>query len=137
MLDNFQAIEMKIGTILTAETIEGADKLLKLSVDFGVKPKAVSPAVATDATTEVPVSVEVGVGDAPEERDIRQILSGIREYYDPASLVGKQCPFVTNLPPRTMRGLVSEGMILAVGLADGGAVLLHPDTEVAPGSTLR
>lgn len=126
-IENFQAIEMKIGTILSAETIEGADKLLKLSVDFGLKP-SVAQADGVDAGL-----VEM----LPPERDIRQILSGIREYYDPAVLVGKQCPFVTNLAPRTMRGLVSEGMILAVGIEGGGAVLLHPDKVVLDGSRLR
>lgn len=114
-IDEFHAIEMKIGTILSAEYIEGADKLLKLSVDFGPK---------------------LGVEDT-EERDIRQILSGIREYYTPEALVGKQCPFVTNLAPRTMRGLVSDGMILAAGLPEGGIALLHPDKDVSPGAQLR
>ena len=105
-IDDFQAIEMKIGTILVAEYIGGADKLLRLEVDFG-------------------------------EETPRQILSGIREYYEPADLVGKQCPFVTNLEPRTMRGLVSSGMILAAGLEGGGAVLLHPDKQVPTGTKLR
>lgn len=114
-IDEFHAIEMKIGTILVAEFIEGADKLLRLEVDFG--PKAV-------------------VADETPERDVRQILSGIREYYQPEQLIGKQCPFVTNLEPRTMRGLTSHGMILAVGLSSGIA-LLHPDKEVSSGSSLR
>lgn len=105
-VDDFHAIEMKVGTIKTAEYIEGADKLLKLTVDFG-------------------------------EAEPRQILSGIRQYYEPEQLVGKQCPFVTNLEPRTLRGLTSYGMILAVGVEGGGAVLLHPDKEVPPGSALR
>lgn len=66
----------------------------------------------------------------------RQILSGIAEYYTPESLVGKECPFVTNLEPRTLRGLVSYGMILAVGVG-AGVALLHPDREIPPGSALR
>ena len=117
-ISDFQNIEMKVGMILSAEYIEGADKLLKLSVDFG-----------TTAQTD-----EAGV--VTETKDIRQILSGIREYYSPEELVGKQCPFVTNLLPRTLRGFTSHGMILAVKTKDGGAVLLHPDREVLPGSAL-
>ena len=66
----------------------------------------------------------------------RVILSGIAEYYAPDDLVGKLCPFVTNLPPRSMMGLESNGMILAVKTDDGGAVLLHPDKEVIPGNKL-
>ena len=118
-IDEFKHIEMMLGTIVKAEYIEGADKLLRLEVDFGIKQTA-----QEDGTTK-------------EEADIRQILSGIREYYEPEELIGKQCPFVTNLEPRTLRGLVSNGMILAVGSADGGAVLLHPDKATASGSKLR
>ncbi len=104
-IDEFHVIEMQIGTIKTAEYIEGADKLLKLSVDFG--------------------------GTEPV-----QILSGIREFYQPEDLIGRQCPFVTNLEPRTLRGLTSYGMILAAGPATGGIVLLHPNSEVPPGTKL-
>lgn len=104
-IDEFHAIEMRIGTIKTAEYIEGADKLLKLSVDFG-------------------------------EVEPRQILSGIREYYQPEDLIGRQCPFVTNLEPRTLRGLVSSGMIIAGSPESGGIMLLHPNNEVPPGTRL-
>lgn len=144
-IDDFHAIEMKIGTILSAEFIEGADKLLKLSVDFGPLPVTAPTSTPTTVTEEGSASAELSL-PATEEgreaptvptRDIRQILSGIREYYSPESLVGKQCPFVTNLAPRTMRGLESHGMILAVGLEGGGAVLLHPDKEVPRGAQLR
>lgn len=116
-IDDFKNIELKIGTIKVAEYIEGADKLLRLEVDFG-------PLAKTEG------------GDEEERRDIRQILSGIREFYSPEQLIGKQCPFVTNLEPRIMRGLTSNGMILAVKTAQGDAVLLHPDREVSPGSML-
>ena len=104
-VDDFHKIEMKIGTIMKAEFIEGADKLLRLEVDFG-------------------------------EGERRQILSGIREYYAPEELIGKQCPFVTNLEPRKLRGLESNGMILAVKTEEGGAVLLHPDKTISPGRPL-
>lgn len=117
-IDQFHNIELKIGTILVAEYIEGADKLLRLEVDFGMK-----LSTKEDGTQE-------------EVKDVRQILSGIRQYYEPEQLIGKQCPFVTNLAPRTMRGLESHGMILAVGLPEGIA-LLHPDKAVPQGSILR
>ena len=134
-IDEFHNIEMKIGRILTAEYVEGADKLLRLSVDFGPRQK---PAIETTVQTESHED-EPGSEDefAPKDRDIRQILSGIREYYKPEDLVGKSCPFVTNLPPRTLRGFESNGMILAVGLSEGGVALLHPDRDTPPGSTLR
>lgn len=122
-IDDFHKIEMKIGTILVAEFIEGADKLLRLEVDFGTKPV---PEIAEG---------EVSPEQVPE-RDIRQILSGIREYYEPEQLIGKQFPFVTNLAPRTMRGLESHGMILAAKTREGNIALLNPDKAVLPGSPL-
>ncbi|OGZ06899.1 MAG: hypothetical protein A3C13_02285 [Candidatus Lloydbacteria bacterium RIFCSPHIGHO2_02_FULL_50_11] len=120
-IEDFKNIEMKIGTILVAEYIEGADKLLRLEVDFGPKEKR--------SDMEAEAAIE-------GERDIRQILSGIREYYSPEQLIGEQCPFVTNLEPRTLRGLVSNGMILAVKSPDGGAILLHPERPTEAGSML-
>ena len=132
-IDDFKAIEMKVGTILTAEYIEGADKLLKLTVDFG---PLTTPQIEIAGDSK---SAEDEPGSAREgepARDVRQILSGIREYYEPEALIGKSCPFVTNLEPRKLRGFESNGMILAVKTADGGAVLLHPDKEVPPGSPL-
>lgn len=136
-VDEFHKIEMKIGTILVAEYIEGADKLLRLEVDFGPKVVQESEAESSEKERALEAAVETeGVVVLEPERDIRQILSGIRAYYAPEALVGKQCPFVVNLEPRTMRGLVSHGMILAVGIG-AEAVLLHPDKVVPPGSELR
>ena len=89
---------MKVGKILSAEPITGSDKLLKLSVDF-------------------------------EEETPRQILSGIAKYFsDIQTLVGKKVAFVTNLEPRTMMGLESNGMILAVNSGDNFALMEVSDT---------
>lgn len=64
----------------------------------------------------------------------RQILSGIREYFDdPQILVGKQSPFIVNLAPRTIRGFESQGMILAAS-DDEHFGLLSPHQTLAPGS---
>lgn len=102
-IDDFAKIEIKIGTILTAEYIEGSDKLLRLTVDFA-------------------------------EAEPRQILSGIRKYYELDQLIGKQCPFVVNLEPRKMRGLYSNGMILASRTGDDKLALLHPNIETDNGA---
>ena len=65
----------------------------------------------------------------------RQIIAGIRGYYEPEQLVGKQIVVLTNLPPRNMRGLESQGMLLAASNDDHSSViLLTPDKEIAPGS---
>ncbi len=83
-INDFKKVEIKIGEIVSAENIDGSDKLLQLKVNFG-----------------------------SEER---QVLSGIKAYFpDPQQLVGKRCPFVTNLEPRMMMGLQSQAMLLATG----------------------
>ncbi len=67
----------------------------------------------------------------------RQIVAGIRAYYDPAALVGQQIVVVTNLAPRTMRGVESNGMLLAASTPDRSqVVLLAPTTAVPPGSAV-
>lgn len=104
--EQFAALEIKIGRILAIEVVPEADKLLKLTVDVG-------------------------------EETPRQIISGIREFFpDPQVLVGWQCPFLVNLAPRVIRGLESQGMILAAG-DEGAFALLHPNQEVAPGTKVR
>jgi methionine--tRNA ligase beta chain len=107
-IDEFAKIQIRIGKILSAEKINGADKLLKLKVDFG----------------------------EPNLPAGRQVLAGIAQYYEPENLVGKECPFVYNLAPRTMRGLESQGMILCPS-GESGPVLLHPDKGVPPGSVVK
>ena len=104
-IDDFQKIEIKLGTVLSAEPVADADKLYILKVDLG-------------------------------EPGPRQILSGIREYKSVEDLVGHQFPFVTNLAPRTIRGLVSNGMILA-GNDVSGFALLEPTTRLANGTRLK
>ena len=82
--------------------------------------------------TDKLLRLEVDLGeDTP-----RQILSGIAEYVRPEDLIGRQFPFVTNLEPRVIRGLASNGMILAVGEGDHFA-LLSPTNPVDEGSRIR
>lgn len=110
--DDFAKLEIKIGTILSVEIVEDADKLLRLSVD---------------------------VGERDEEGNAkpRQIISGIRSFFeDPQTLVGKQCPFLTNLEPRVIRGFESQGMILAVGDGESFA-LLHPHAPIVAGAKIK
>ncbi len=103
--DDFTKLKIQIGVIESVEVVEGADKLLKLIVDFGTEK--------------------------------RQILSGIREYFaDPQYLVGKQCPFVTNLKTRVIRGFESQGMILAAH-SDETFGLLIPHNELPAGTMVK
>ena len=66
----------------------------------------------------------------------RQIVAGIRAHYPAESLVGRQIVVVANLEPATLRGVESQGMLLAA--ADGDrVVLVRPDEPVAAGATVR
>lgn len=135
--DEFKKAEIKIGTILSAEKVPEADKLIKLNIDLGLKPRVIS---STDIVAEILPEDEVAPV-LPEtsmpESDIRQILSGIAEYYpDPSVLVGKQVPVLANLPVRTIRGLESQGMVL---YAVGGGLLttVGPAQEVPNGTPVQ
>ena len=55
----------------------------------------------------------------------RVILSGIHEYYEPEELVGKTCVAITNLPPRPMMGIASEGMLISAVHHENGEERLH------------
>lgn len=66
----------------------------------------------------------------------RQIVSGIAEFYKPEDLIGKEFPFIVNLEPRMIRGIESQGMIMAVDTGES-VVLLTPDKEVPEGSIVR
>jgi methionyl-tRNA synthetase len=113
-IDDFKKVEIRIGEIMSAERIEGSEKLLKLKVNFGA------------ATGEA----------SPDKIDCRQVLSGIAAYYpEPGALVGKRVAFATNLAPRMMMGLESQAMILASGGGDEPLSLL--ESGAMPGSTIH
>lgn len=69
--------------------------------------------------------------------DVRTIVSGIAEYFDPQSLIGKQISVVANLEPRKIRGIESKGMILMAEDKDGKLVLVSPSDKVSNGSTIK
>lgn len=126
--DDFKKIDVRVGKILSVEDVPDTDKLLKLSVDFG--PKAVA---ALDPEN---LSVEGGeIQPAPvEERDIRQIVSGIKlKVGDPQSLVGMKTTFVVNLEPRMIKGFESNGMLFAAG-GDEHFSFLVPQKDIPEGS---
>ena len=67
----------------------------------------------------------------------RTILSGVAKHFNPEELVGKQVCFIANLPPRTMRGIVSEGMILSAEDNEGKLSLLTVAPNAKPGSEIK
>ena len=64
----------------------------------------------------------------------RTIVSGIAKHYQPEELVGKQVCFIANLPPRKLKGIESQGMILSAEDLNGSLRLISPSVEVSPGS---
>lgn len=103
-IEEFSKIEVSVGTVKSAERVPETDKLIKCTVDFG------------------------------EERGPRTIVSGIAAYVeDPATLVGRQLAYVTNLEPRVIKGIESNGMLFAVGSGETFA-FLTPDRIVPPGT---
>lgn len=63
----------------------------------------------------------------------RTIVSGIAKFYEPAYLIGKEVCFIANFPPRKLKGIESQGMILSAEDADGRLVVIGPQGEVKPG----
>jgi len=102
-IDEFHKIEMIVGEVTAAERVPETDKLLRLTVDLG-------------------------------EARTRQIVSGIAQFFeDPQDLVGKKCVFVANLAPRMIRGLESDGMILA-GNTNESFALMVPEKDISVGT---
>ncbi|MFZ3137174.1 MAG: hypothetical protein WA126_07270 [Thermodesulfovibrionales bacterium] len=58
------------------------------------------------------------------------------EIYEPEQVIGKEIPVLMNLEAKTIRGIVSQGMILAADV-EGKPVLMHPDNDIPPGSIIR
>jgi len=77
------------------------------------------------------LNLRVSLGD--EERTV---LAGMAEYYEPEALVGRKVVMIVNLAPRKMRGLMSQGMLLAAE-ADGKVSLLQPDQDLPAGAKIR
>ena len=101
-------LDLRTGKILKAEDIEGADKLYGLSVDLG------------------------------KQLGKRTLVAGIKPYYTKEQLKNKQCVIFTNLEPRTLKGIESQGMLLASVNEDESKVfLLQPDGKIEEGSRIK
>lgn len=116
----FKKLDIRIGKILKAGRIEGSEKLLRLEVDLG-----------SDSSADSISSPQASSG-----RGTRQIVAGIAQQYAPDGLIGREIPVIVNLEPRVLRGVESQGMLLAAD-DDGVPVLLIPDREVPAGSVVR
>jgi len=68
--------------------------------------------------------------------EVRQVVSGIANYYKPEEMVGKKVAVIMNLKPVTLCGMLSEGMILAAGDDDGNLSVLIVDKDIISGSEI-
>jgi methionyl-tRNA synthetase len=100
--DDFAKLDLKIGTVVHAEKVQKADKLLKLQVDLGF--------------------------------ETRTIVSGIAMHFTPEEIEGKQVTVVTNLAPRKMRGIESQGMILMAEDKSGKLHFINGEDKIDEGS---
>jgi methionyl-tRNA synthetase len=105
-IDDFSKVDLRVGLVLSAEPVKGADKLLHLKVDIG-------------------------------EPEPRTIVAGIAEAYHPGQMVGRKVVIVANLQPRKLRGLTSNGMIVAASLEGGKPVLAGFLEDVPVGARLK
>lgn len=116
------------------------EPLFEDMVDFDTFSKSDFRVVKVEACEAVPKSkklLKFTLNDGSGKK--RTILSGIHEYYEPEELVGKTCVAITNLPPRKMMGIDSEGMLIsAVYEYDGheGLNLLMLDDSIPAGAKL-
>ncbi len=105
-IDDFSKVDLRVATVVEAERVKGADKLLRLVVDLGFEK--------------------------------RQILAGIALAYQPEGLIGRKVVIVANLQPRKLRGLESNGMIVAASLGpEDKPVLVGFHEEVLNGARLK
>ena len=104
-LEEFSKVQLRVAEVKAAEKVEGADKLLKLTL---------------------------AVGD-----ETHTVVSGIAQWYQPEELPGRKVVLVANLKPAKLRGIVSEGMILAADDGAGNLVLVGPEQDIATGAEVR
>jgi methionyl-tRNA synthetase len=105
-IDDFVKVDMRVGVVVSADRVKGADKLLHLKVDIG-------------------------------EAEPRTIVAGIAEAYDPTTILGRKVVIVANLQPRKLRGIPSNGMIVAASLEGGKPVLAGFLEDVPVGARLK
>ena len=113
-IDDFMKVDLRIAKIVDAGHVEGAEKLIRLSLDIG--------------------ETENG------QMRPRQVFAGIKSAYDPATLIGRMTVMVANLAPRKMKFGLSEGMVMAASDSDGkspGIFLLTPDVGAQPGMRVK
>lgn len=119
-------IEDTEGVDVEAKAVIEYDDFAKLQIQVGQIVKC----------EEVPKSKKLLCSQVKVGNTIRQILSGIKQWYSAKDMVGKQVLVVTNLAPKKIAGLESQGMILLAEDDEGNASLVSPEKNIKPGSEI-
>ncbi len=82
-------------------------------------------------SSEKLLKLEIDLG-----KEKRQLVAGIGRVYEPEELIGKEIVVVVNLEPKVIKGIESQGMLLAADV-DGRPVILKPDNQVPPGTKVK
>ncbi|WP_407404447.1 methionine--tRNA ligase [Sodaliphilus sp.] len=139
----------KIEDSVIEAQMQRLERIKQENIINNFKPKAVAPAVTIDDFAKLDIRVgtvlecsKVKKSDKLLEFKIedgmggRTIVSGIAKWYQPEELVGKQVCFIANFPPRKLKGVESQGMILSAEDAGGRLVIIGPTGPVKPGASV-
>ncbi len=105
-IEDFSKVDLRVGLVVSAERVKGADKLMHMKVDIG-------------------------------EAEPRTIVAGIAEAYAPADLLNRKVVIVANLQPRKLRGIESNGMIVAASVEGGKPALVGFHEDIPVGARLK
>lgn len=145
-----QLLFEKIDDSVVEAQIARLERIKQENIINNFTPRAIGPNVAFDDFQKLDIRVgkvlecsKVKKADKLLQFKIddglngRTIVSGIAKYYKPEDLVGKEVCFIANFPPRTFKGIESQGMILSAEDADGRLVVIGPQGEVKPGVQVK
>ena len=131
-----QVEALNLGDTKREEEIEGVDVEAKDIIEYDDFAKLQIQVGQIVKCEEVPKSKKLLCSQVKVGNTIRQVLSGIKQWYCAKEMVGKQVLVVTNLAPRKIAGLESQGMILMAEDDEGNAVLVSPEKNIKPGSEI-
>ena len=139
---DFKALEPKIEKIRAAQIaaasapVQAEEQSSKAEITFEEFEKVQLRVGEIVACERVPKSSKLLHETVKFGDEVRSVVSGIAKHYAPEDLIGKKVVFVTNLAPRKVCGILSEGMILAAEDSDGTLALVTPDKDVKSGTQL-
>lgn len=136
VLKQVEALNLGGNTEKKEPEVEGVDVKAKDTIEYDDFAKLQIQVGQVIKCEEVPKSKKLLCSQVQIGSTTRQILSGIKQWYSAKDMVGKQVLVVTNLAPRNIAGLESQGMILMAEDDAGNAVLVSPEKNIKTGSEI-